>query len=52
MASVYLTRYGQGSVFKILVKTYPCPFNFEYSPAVLKKKTGVLDILNTDKNAL
>ena len=35
-----------------VVKTDPCPFNFEYSPAVLKKKTGVLDILNTDKNAL
>ena len=50
----YLTRYGQGSVFKIryqgsVVKTDPCLYFFEYSPDVLKKKTKVLDIFNTDK---
>ena len=55
-SSEYLTRYGlgHGSVFKIrfqgsVVKTDPCPYFFEYSPDVLRKKTGVLDIFNTDK---
>ena len=46
--------YVQGSVFKIrflgsVVKTDPCLYFFEYSPDVLKKKTKVLDIFNTDK---
>ena len=50
----YLTRYGQGSFFKIrfqgsVEKTDPCLYFFEYSPDVLKKKTKVLDIFNTDK---
>ena len=44
-SSEYLTRYGQGSVVKI----DPCLFFFEYSPYVLKKKTKILDIFNTDK---
>ena len=56
-SSEYLTRYGQGSVFKIrfqgsVVKTDPCLYFFEYSPDVLKKKTKVLDIFNTDKKCL
>ena len=29
--------------------TDPCLYFFEYSPDVLKKKTKVLDIFNTDK---
>ena len=29
--------------------THPCLYFFEYSPDVLKKKTKVLDNLNTDK---
>ena len=50
----YLTRYGQGSVFttgpwKRILKTYPCPNLFKYSFDVLKKKTKVLDIFNTNK---
>ena len=44
-SSEYLTRYGQGSV----VKMDPCLCIFEYSPDVLKKKSKVLDISNTDK---
>ena len=49
-----LKRYKQGSVFttdpwKRILKTDPCPYFFEYSPDVLKKKTKVLDIFNTDK---
>ena len=52
--SEYLTRYGQGSVFKIrfqgsVLKTDLCLYFFKYSPDVLKKKTKVLDILNTNK---
>ena len=47
-SSEYLTRYGQGSV----VKTDPCLYVFEYSPYILKKKTKVLDIFNTDKKCL
>jgi hypothetical protein len=31
------------------VKTDPCRYFFGYSPDVPKKKTKVLDILNTDK---
>ena len=55
MSSEYLTRYGQGLVFKIffqgsVVKMDPCPYLFEYSPDFLKKKTRVLDIFNTAKN--
>ena len=51
------TRYGQGSVFKIrfqgsVVKTDPCLYFFEYSPDVLKKKTKVLDIFNTNKKCI
>ena len=46
MSSEYLTRYGQGSVFKIrfqgsVVKTDPCLYFFEYSREVLRKKTKV-----------
>ena len=53
-SSEYLTRYGQGSVFKIRFQgsveiTDPCLYFFEFSPDVLKKKTKVLDIFNTDK---
>ena len=53
-SSEYLTRYGQGSVFKVRFQgsveiTDPCLYFFEYSPDVLKKKTKVLDISNTDK---
>ena len=49
----YLTRHGQVSVFKIrFVKTDPCLYFFENSPDVLKKKTKVLNIFNTDKNVL
>ena len=53
-SSECLIRYGQGSVFKIRfqgsdVKKGPCPYLFEYSPDVLKKKTRGLNILNTDK---
>ena len=49
----YLTRFGQGSVFKIrfkgsVVKTDQFPQLVKYSTDVLKK-TKVLDILNTDK---
>ena len=47
-SSEYLTRNGQGSVFKIR-KTDPCLYFFEYSPDVLKKKTKVFDVFNTDK---
>ena len=55
MSIEYLTRNGQGSVFKIgfqgsVEKTDPCLYFFEYSPDVLKKKTKVLDIFNTGKN--
>ena len=35
----------QGSI----VKTDPCPYLLEYSPDVLKKKTRVLHMFNTDK---
>ena len=53
-SSEYLTRYGQGSVFKIrfqgsIVKTDPCLYFFEYSPYDLKKKEVYIDILNTYK---
>ena len=53
-SSEYLTRYGQGPVFKIrfegsVVKTDPCLYFFEYSHDVLKKKTKVLDIFNREK---
>ena len=56
-SSEYLTRYGQGSVFKIRFQgsveiTDPCLYFFEYSPDVLKKKTKVLDIFNTNKKCL
>ena len=45
-SSEYLTRIRfQGSV----KKTDHCLYFFEYSPDVLKKKTKVLDIFNTDK---
>ena len=43
-SSEYLTRYGQGSV----LKTDLCLYFFEYSSDVLKKKTKVFDIFNTD----
>ena len=54
MLNEYLTKYGQGSVFKIrfqgsIVKTDPCLCFFEYSPEFLKRKIKVLDIFNTDK---
>ena len=53
----YLTRYGQGSVFKIRFqgsaeKTDPFPYLVKYSIDVLKKKTKVLDIYNTDKKCV
>ena len=32
-----------------VLKTDPCLYFFEYTPEVLKKKTKVLDIFNTDK---
>ena len=53
-SSEYLIRYRQGSVFKIRfqgsdVKKGPCPYLFEHSPDVLKKKTRVLNIFNTGK---
>jgi hypothetical protein len=35
-----------------VVKTDPCLYFFEYSPEVLKKKTKVLDIFNTNKKCL
>ena len=49
----YLTRYEQGSVFKIrfqgsVEKTDPRQYFFEYSPDVPKKKTKFLDIYDTD----
>ena len=52
-SSEYLTRYGQGSVFKIRFQgsveiTDPGLYFFEYLPDDLKK-TKVLDIFNTDK---
>ena len=31
------------------LKTDPCPYLVKYSHDVLKKKTNVLDIINTDK---
>ena len=34
------------------MSTDPCLYFFEYSPEVLKKKTKVLDIFNTDKKCL
>ena len=53
MNNEYITRYGQGSVFKICfqgsVEINPCLYFFEYSPEVLKKKTKVLNKFNTDK---
>ena len=57
MSNKYLTRYLQGSDFKIrfqgsAVKTDPCLYLFRHSPDVLKKKTRVLDIFNTDKKCL
>ena len=33
------------------MKTDPCPYVFEYSHDVLKKKTRILDIINTDKKS-
>ena len=53
-SSEYLTRYGQGSAFKIRFQgsveiTDPFLYFFKYSPDVLKKKTKVLDIFNTNK---
>ena len=35
-----------------VVKTDPCLYFFEYSPDVLKKKTKVLEIFNTDINVV
>ena len=52
MSSEYLTRYGQGSVFKICFQgsvEITCLYFFEYSPDFLKEKTKTLDIFNTDK---
>ena len=54
-SSEYLTKYGQGSVSKILfqgylVKTDPCLYIFEYSPAILKKKTKFEIFLIRTKN--
>jgi hypothetical protein len=34
-----------------VLKSDPCLYFFEYSPDVLKKKTKVLDIFNTDKKS-
>ena len=34
------------------MKMEPCLYFFEFSPGVLKKKTKILDIFNTDKNVL
>ena len=50
----YSKTYRQGSVFKIdpskqTLKTDPCPYLAKYSLDVLKKKTKVLVIFNTDK---
>ena len=50
----YITRYGQGSIFEISFQGSveimdPCLYFFEYSPDILKKKTKVLDIFNTNK---
>ena len=47
-------KYRQGSVFttdpwKRILKTDPCIYLVKYSVGVLKKKTKVLDILDTDK---
>ena len=49
----YSKKYRQGSVFttdpwKRILKTDPCPYLVKYSLDVLKKKTKVLDIFNTD----
>ena len=56
MSGKYLTRYGQGSVFttdpwKWILKTDPCqcPNLVKDSPVVLKKKTKVLYIFDTDQ---
>ena len=35
-----------------MLKTDPCPYLIKYSLDVLKKKTKVLDILNTNKKCL
>ena len=53
----YLTSFGQESIFKIrfqgsVVKMDPCPYLAKYSYGVLKKKTEVLAIFNTDKKVL
>ena len=46
----YSKRYGQGSVFTTDPwKKDPCPYLFQYSLDILKKKTKVLDIFQTDK---
>ena len=44
-SSEYLTRYGQGSVFKICFS-----ISLNIYLMLLRQKTKVLDILNTDKN--
>ena len=50
----YSKKYWQGSVFtmgpwKRILKTDPCPYLVQYYLDVLKKKTKVLYILNTNK---
>ena len=57
MSGEYSKKYWQGSIFstdpcKRILKTDPCPYLVKYSIDVLKKKTKVLDIFNTDKNVL
>ena len=52
-SSEYLTRYGQGSVFKICFQgSAEIADPFLYSPDVLKNKTKVLDSFNADKKCL
>ena len=53
----YSKKYRQGSVFttnpwKRILKTDPCPYLVKYLLDVLKKKTKVLDILNTDEKCI
>ena len=53
-SSEYLTRYRQGSAFKVrfqgsVEKPDPCLYFIDYSPDVLKKKTKCLDVFNKDK---
>ena len=54
MSGKYSKKYRQGSVFttdpwKWILKTDPCPYLVIYSLHVLKIKTKVLDIFNTNK---